>query len=569
MSTERPKRLSNGAKLALALWLSAAFLIVAVLFGYAYWSKTREKPTVCEESPVAEKKVYLFGPADTETAAPVDQPIRAEVLSDDDLIDPKTVSSANVALFRVADRSVVPTKVSVVEDGHAIELSPLAPLESQTNYAFAISSGVKDKYGNALPAVQTAFVTASAEKPALPSFEQVALPATKGLGVTCVAVGPDGRLWMSVDDGRIMRFDIAADGTLSNKREIKTLVDAAGGKPRLIGGFAFDPSAKPEEPVLWVTHTSFGFINMGDWRGSVSRLSGPDLNKAETVIVNLPRSARDHVIHQPVFGPDGCLYFHSGSMSSYGDADGYWGWRKEHAFSACVAKLDLKKLSEPNRWPIDVKTPEDGGTYLRESPDAPLTVYASGIRVAYDLCWHSSGKLFAAVNGSSPGGNTPATKGVPQVWTVTDVEHDWLFDIKPGSYYGHPNPMQGHFVLNGGNPTAGADFAEVTQYPVGTQPDAKWQPAAFDFGAHVSPNGTIEYRGNDALDKTLVVCRYNVGNDLLAIRVDAAGNIAGVIPHVAGWENLQNPLDVCQDQKTGNLYVSEYGKHAVTLLRKK
>ena len=38
-----------------------------------------------------------------------------------------------------------------------------------------------------------------------------------------------------------------------------------------------------------------------------------------------------------------------------------------------------------------------------------MTVYASGIRNAFDLVWHTNGQLYVPTNGSAAGGNTPAT----------------------------------------------------------------------------------------------------------------------------------------------------------------
>ncbi|MDB5327344.1 MAG: hypothetical protein JWM57_2913, partial [Phycisphaerales bacterium] len=309
--------------------IAAAAGIVAIV-GIGGWTMRHqiamrlhgERPTVCEESPVAERKVFTTSPTDATANAPIDQPIRADVVAEGLTLDPASVTAATVALIRVRDRKRIDAAVRVDDKGRAIILTPNSPLDSQTNYAFTVGQNVKDTTGQAVPECQIAFSTAATAPLNLPAFEKVALPDTAGLGVTCVTMGPDGRLWCAIDDGRIMRFDIAADGTVSNKQEYKSLVAAARG-PRLIGGLAFDPASTAEKPIVWVTHTSFGFINMGDWQGAVSRLSGPNLETVEPIVVNLPRSARDHIIHQPSFGPDGCLYFQSGSMSSFGSADGY------------------------------------------------------------------------------------------------------------------------------------------------------------------------------------------------------------------------------------------------------
>ena len=40
--------------------------------------------------------------------------------------------------------------------------------------------------------------------------------------------------------------------------------------------------------------------------------------------------------------------------------------------------------------PLDVHT-EDADPYNPFAPGAPLTIYATGVRNAYDLVWHSNG----------------------------------------------------------------------------------------------------------------------------------------------------------------------------------
>ncbi|MEJ7676434.1 MAG: hypothetical protein WKG06_00845 [Segetibacter sp.] len=123
-----------------------------------------------------------------------------------------------------------------------------------------------------------------------------------------------------------------------------------------------------------------------------------------------------------------------------------------------------------------------GGTYNPYNPNAPLTIYASGVRNGYDLVWHSNGNLYVAANGSAAGGNTPASvngtlrpdgttyngPSVPALSNVQQTQKDWLFRIVKGGYYGHPNPLRGEYVMNGGNPTSPIDPAQVTSYPLGT-----------------------------------------------------------------------------------------------------
>src|SRR6185369_14774086 len=153
------------------------------------------------------------------------------------------------------------------------------------------------------------------------------------------------------------------------------------------------------------------------------------------------------------------LYIPQGSNTAYGAPDSNWGNRPERLLSASILRLDVSALT-PGR-PIDARTPDGGGSYNPSLPGSPLTIYASGVRLAYDMVWTSDGDLYVPTNGSSAGGNAP---GAPTLSNIPISEDDWLFRIAGGKYYGHPNPQQGHSILNGSNPTAGYDFAEVVQY---------------------------------------------------------------------------------------------------------
>ena len=399
-------------------------------------------------------------------------------------------------------------------------------------------------------------------------FEKIELPQGAGAAFTCVAVGPDHRLYAGSDDGRIFRFPIHGDGTVGEPVVITSLQKVSGGK-RLLTGFCFDPASTPAEPVVWACHGYYAFHDAPDFSGRITRLSGPELQTAEDAVVGLPRSAKDHLNNQPVFGPDGALYFAQGSNSAFGAPDAEWQYRPERKLSASVLRLDVTRLT-PGR-PIDVTTPDGGWSYDPAAPGAPLTIYASGVRNAYDLVWASNGRLYVPVNGSNPGGCTPGgPDGTPPLSDLPLTEDDWLLRITPGRYYGHPNPQQGHFVLNGGRPRNAPDPTIVPQYPTGTAPDREWDPPVFAFGPHVSADGIIEYHGNafgGRLDRKLLVCRFNVGSDLICLGLGPTGDVISVQTGIAGAGGFVNPLDLAEDLATGNLYVAEYGAKRITLLR--
>jgi glucose/arabinose dehydrogenase len=61
-----------------------------------------------------------------------------------------------------------------------------------------------------------------------------------------------------------------------------------------------------------------------------------------------------------------------------------------------------------NSAPADTYRMPDG-TYNPYAGNAPLTIYASGVRNAFDLVWHSNGALYVPTNGSNYDGTTPAS----------------------------------------------------------------------------------------------------------------------------------------------------------------
>ena len=188
------------------------------------------------------------------------------------------------------------------------------------------------------------------------------------------------------------------------------------------------------------------------------------------------------------------------------------------------------------------------------------------------------------INGSASGGRSPA--GVvgqacggagpypgPTVPGLTGIEArpDLLALVKPGRYYGHPNPLRCEFVLDGGNPTPDPDPREVGAYPVGTLPDAAYGEFAFDFGLHQSPDGIVEYRSpsfGGRMQGAILVTRYSSGNDVIALRPGAESpEIVRSKTGIPGFEGFQNPLAIAELVPEGILYVSELQAGKVRMLR--
>jgi regulation of enolase protein 1 (concanavalin A-like superfamily)/fibronectin type 3 domain-containing protein len=480
-------------------------------------------------------------------------------------IDPTTVTPASVYLLDTIDNRVVPAAVTVSGGGDAITLTPSQLLLADRAYEFVVTSAVTDVAGASFASHTTRFTTGSSVAASAPevAFDRQIQASTVGIAWTGLSFGPDGRLFGTTADGKIYAMTPGVDGTLPTPTLLYDF-QAETGEQRLITGMTFDADAAT--PTAYVSHGHYvdpantSNRDAPAWSGTITRLTGADLDVAQDVIIDIPRSVYDHLNNQPVFGPDGRLYFAVPSNTAMGAPDSTWGNRPERLMTAAILAADVRTISSP----LSIKT-EDGGSYDPYAAGAKVTIYATGIRNVYDLVWTSGGHLFAPANGSAAGGNTPAGPGVPAINGVNQTQHDLLHRVEAGNYYGHPNALRGEYVLYGGNPTAGADVLQVDQYPVGVTPPSNYGGFAYDFGLNVSPNGVLQYDSNGqhfggALDGKLIVSRYSGGDDLVFLEIDeSTGDVTGAFTGSFGATGLLDPLDVVQDPATGNLYVAEAG----------
>lgn len=259
-----------------------------------------------------------------------------------------------------------------------------------------------------------------------------------------LVIGPDGKLYASTvgdfqGDGEIFRWDMEADGTLSNLEVLTPnlvgsphpVTGTNAGNNRLIIGLAFDPASTADNLIAYVTHSAASLTNGPEWDGKLTRLSGPDLSTVQDLVIHLPRSTKDHLTNSLAFDDSGVLYIAQGSNSAGGEPDPAWNNRPERLLAASVLKVELDKL--PGNLPLSVYTTDniavinaapasgllmgDGSTYNPYSSDSPVTIFASGIRNAYDLIWHSNGWLYVPTNGTAGNGNnspnSPSTADYP------------------------------------------------------------------------------------------------------------------------------------------------------------
>jgi WD40 repeat protein len=538
-------------------------------------------------------------PANNATDVVRDVSVTTELTLTNGAINPNTVTTDAVRLIKVADGSAVPASVNTSGGGDVLVLTPLAPLEANTGYRYKITDGVQDVTGKAFVPFESTFTTGtllSGTGIEGVAFAQETTVAQNHM-FTSVTVGPDHKLYAATLNGYLFRYDIATDGSLSNEQQINTVRTMNSDQNRTIVGLTFDPASTADNLILWVTDNFMyvGNDNVPDWSSKLVRLTGADLENGENVLVNLPRSAHDHEANSIAFGPDGALYFSMGSNTGMGHQDVAWANRPEVQLSGAVLRLDTSAL--PGELPLDVKTADGGGSYDPYAAGAPLTLYATGVRNAYDLLWHSNGSLYAPTNGSAAGANIPtvpttlpascqsridsATNGAysydgPSFATIMYnpvAQTDFIHRVEQGGYYGHPNPSRCEYISYGGNPTGGTDPWQESQYPVGVQPDRNFRADdVYDAGLHASANGTIEYRGDafgGKLAGKILVVRYSAGKDIEVVDPSGPdGRVVGITTGVTGFTGFDEPLDVVEDTAgTGVLYVTELGGQSIKLLR--
>lgn len=482
-----------------------------------------------------------------------------------------SLNNSTVELYKTDGFIKVAGNHNTSGGGDTIIFKPNESLDPNTHYTMLIN-GAKDTSGKEFVPFSTSFTTGTDSDSAEAQFS--ISQAAKGDMVISLQISPDNsKLFGATVDGKVIRWDINPQtGALSNK-QVFTGLQGDPDEPAVIIGLAFDPN---DPNTLWVSHNASYFTHAEDFTGQVSKLhlqSGGAFNPTvEKYIVGLPRSNHDHMTNSLSFGPDGYLYLTQGSNTAMGALDTAWGDREERELTATMLRInpDVNTGGKPINVQTENYTLENGqvtqGNYNPYATNAPVQIYATGLRNAYDHVWHSNGKLYAPDNGSASGGVVPDDPSTPINENTRSVigQHDVLYMVEKGGYYGHPNELRGEYILRGGNPTAGIDTDEVVAkngfkgYSVGVKPEPNYHPNIFDFGDKQSADGIIELKSSaygGAFQHALLVTRYSAANDIVAVHVNNAGQVVGSSVFA---DNLVNPLDLIEHIPSGRIYVAEF-----------
>lgn len=443
---------------------------------------------------------------------------------------------------------------------------------------------------------------------------------------TSLQFGPDGRLYVSEQNGSINAFTVTIqDGqyvatahetlTLASGLEVVKSIQnhnddgsLSGQGNRQVTGVLVGGTA--ENPVLYISSsdpriaqngeqnldTNSGVITQVTWNGSDW--------EAIDIVRGLPRSEENHSTNGMIFSPDGTkLLVAQGGNTNNGAPSGFFSYTGEYALSGAILEIDLTAINAlpvltdpiggqggtPRQYVYDLPTLDDvsvANNGVREDAngldtagpwggndgfnmsilpaDAPLRIYADGLRNPYDLAMTPSGQLYTVDNGSNGGlGGNPNTAGGEAINTPNNGgsgDPEPLFLIEDGGYYGHPNPARSNQNLpwtvynDSGNPDGSvspntvADLSAQVPTGINIQPGFLIDPSKFtgdparllESGIRVeadsaessalvtlgsSSNGLAVYSGgafDGALDGALIVTQFN-GNVTL-LNLNAAGD---------------------------------------------
>jgi hypothetical protein len=471
---------------------------------------------------------------------------------------PQTVTLTHLGQAGEADITLTGVSVSG-EYTHDLTLETLAPGASvDVDITFAptavgISSGtltVEHDGGNS--PVTVALSGEGLDPTPVPiSFSSSDLQGEFVDNPTSLDFGPDGRLYVSQQDGELLAYTITRNGPTDYQVTDTETIDlvmnipnhdddgspAAIAVERQVTGLLAAGTAT--NPVLYVASSDPRIgagaggsdLNLDTNSGIVSRLTwnGSSWDMVH-LVRGLPRSEENHATNgMQLDAAANVLYVMSGGNTNKGAPSNNFAQAPEYALAAALLtfdlaaidamptqidgegqayKYDLPTLDDPTRDP-DTGDPfggNDGRNQAIIVPGGPVQVYSPGFRNAYDVVRTQSGRLYTFDNGPNSGwGGIPVGEGTAACTNETNESDstgysDGLHYISgPGYYAGHPHPTRGNpetsglfiYEKDGGSWTLAEQYDWQTDFPVPPVPLGTGNPVECDYLVPGVEDGTL------------------------------------------------------------------------------
>ncbi len=428
-----------------------------------------------------------------------------------------------------------------------------------------VASAPRPLWANATSPNSTAAAVA-ADQPSTPaSADAIGFGRSKLKGVsmanpTSLEFGPDGRLYVSKQDGIIYAYTIArtsANSYTATITETITLIQeipnhnddgtpAPGLTTRQVTGILVRGTAS--NPVLYVSssdpRTFVQDVPAGQSvdtnSGIVSRLTwnGASWDKLD-LVRGLPRSKENHSVNgMDLDEGTNTLYLMVGGNTNMGAPSTSFAKLPEYALSGALLAIDLNAIGnttydlptlddEDRAGSNDANDPFGGNAGKNQAildPNGPVRVYSPGYRNAYGILNHSSGRLYTVDNGSNESWGAPPQGCNNALQDGGNNDDDVLQFISGEGYYGgHPNPTRGSRsnTFNTGTPQSPVSVADPAQCTYITSGNESGALATFNS----STNGITEYTASNfsgAMQGNLLTSSYN--GTITRFQLNAAGN---------------------------------------------
>ncbi|MBC8099477.1 MAG: hypothetical protein H7Y11_08535, partial [Armatimonadetes bacterium] len=316
---------------------------------------------------------------------------------------------------------------------------------------------------------------------------------------TSLQWGPDDRLYVSEQKGKIFAFTIARDNVnntyavtateiITLVRDIPNYVDngtlSAPLNERQVTGIYVTGTF--HDPVLYVTSSDprkgyQGDTNLDTNSGTISRLTRADGVWSKVDLVRgLPRSEEYHSINGLVIDDTtNTLYVMNGGSTNKGAPGLNFSCTAEYVLSGALLSVDLDVINalpvltdgNGQQYVYDLPTLDDPTRGTPGQPDnndpfggndglnqammvvgGPVQVYSPGYRNAYDIVLSEAGKLYTYDNGPNTNwggmvvgeGTTGTCTNEPRANGAQSDGYDgnMHYISGPGYYAGHPNPTR-------------------------------------------------------------------------------------------------------------------------------